>query len=111
MTYYETNLHRLCKVVSTSSSLNVIFSYFSEGDTTIYLKIVTHKPDPPLVKDHMVPLLLVDYKNTPVENWDLTTQQVRPSYENKLKKTIKTFPISTDSTLYQWHQSYSSYCG
>lgn len=47
-----------------------------EGDTTIYLKIVTHKPDPPVVKDHMVPLLLVDYKNTPLENWDLTTQQV-----------------------------------
>ncbi|KAI9589798.1 GATOR complex protein NPRL2 [Glossina fuscipes] len=49
-----------------------------EGDTTIYLKIVTHKPDPPLVKDHMVPLLLVDYKDTPLENWDLTTQQILP---------------------------------
>ncbi|XP_037931641.1 GATOR complex protein NPRL2-like, partial [Teleopsis dalmanni] len=49
-----------------------------EGDTTIYLKIVTHKPDPPIVKDHMVPLLLVDFKNTPLDNWDLTTQQILP---------------------------------
>uniref|UniRef100_A0A0K8UFV4 Nitrogen permease regulator 2-like protein n=1 Tax=Bactrocera latifrons TaxID=174628 RepID=A0A0K8UFV4_BACLA len=49
-----------------------------EGDTTIYLKIVIHKPDPPVVKDHMVPLLLLDFKNTPLDKWDLTTQQIFP---------------------------------
>lgn len=47
-----------------------------EGDNTIYLKIVMHKPDPPSVKDHMVPLLLANLRDTPLENWDLTTQQV-----------------------------------
>lgn len=49
-----------------------------EGDTTIYLKIVTHKPDPPVVKDHMVPLLTLEYKTIPIESWDLTTQQILP---------------------------------
>ncbi|KAL7743393.1 hypothetical protein ACLKA6_008365 [Drosophila palustris] len=49
-----------------------------EGDNTIYLKIVMHKPDPPSVKDHMVPLLLANLRDTPLENWDLTTQQILP---------------------------------
>ncbi|XP_016924133.2 GATOR complex protein NPRL2 [Drosophila suzukii] len=49
-----------------------------EGDNTIYLKIVMHKPDPPPVKDHMVPLLLANLRDAPLDNWDLTTQQILP---------------------------------
>lgn len=49
-----------------------------EGENTIYLKIVTHLPDPPTVHDHMVPLLISEYKNVPLEMWDLTTQQIFP---------------------------------
>ncbi|XP_020802134.1 nitrogen permease regulator 2-like protein [Drosophila serrata] len=49
-----------------------------EGDNTIHLKIVMHKPDPPQVKDHMVPLLLANLRDAPLDNWDLTTQQILP---------------------------------
>jgi len=35
------------------------------------------KPHPPPVKDHMVPLLLANLRDAPLDNWDLTTQQVR----------------------------------
>ncbi|TMW40407.1 hypothetical protein DOY81_014513, partial [Sarcophaga bullata] len=48
-----------------------------EGDTNIYLKIVTHKPDPPVVKDHMVPLLLW-YKNNTLRKLGFNTQQILP---------------------------------
>lgn len=48
-----------------------------EGETTIYLKIVTHQPDPPIVYDHLVPLFCPDYENMPLDIWDLTTQQVQ----------------------------------
>lgn len=49
-----------------------------EGETTIYLKILNHKPDPQPVLDHLVPLLCERYENTPIDVWDLTTQQVLP---------------------------------
>lgn len=49
-----------------------------EGENTIYLKIVTHLPDPPIVLDHMVPLLMSEYKSIPLESWDLTSQQILP---------------------------------
>lgn len=48
------------------------------GETTIYLQIVTHQPDPPPVADHLVPLLRPDYRRQPADRWDLTTQQVLP---------------------------------
>lgn len=67
--------HRVNVFTSLKSASYLCFIHI-EGDTTIYLKIVIHKPDPPVVKDHMVPLLLVDFKNTPLDKWDLTTQQV-----------------------------------
>lgn len=47
-----------------------------EGETTIYLQILTPRPDPPHVMDHMVPLLSSEYENMPSEVWDLTTQQI-----------------------------------
>lgn len=47
-----------------------------EGETTIYLKIVTPKPDPVYVMDHMVPHLNPLYEDMPLEIWDLTTQQI-----------------------------------
>ncbi|XP_058127224.1 GATOR complex protein NPRL2 [Anopheles ziemanni] len=49
-----------------------------EGDTTIYLKIGRHKPDPPMVQDHQVPLLCRGFEDTDLDAWDLTTQQVLP---------------------------------
>lgn len=52
------------------------FFVITEGENTIYLKIVTHLPDPPIVLDHMVPLLMSEYKSIPLESWDLTSQQV-----------------------------------
>lgn len=39
---------------------------------------MNHRPDPPFVKDYMVPLLTFEYKDNPLENWDLTTQQILP---------------------------------
>lgn len=47
-----------------------------EGETTIYLKIVSHRNDPPPVHDHLVPLMCPQFGETPVDAWDLTTQQV-----------------------------------
>lgn len=67
-----------------------------EGDNTIYLKIVMHKPDPPSVKDHMVPLLLANLRDTPLENWDLTTQQVTGKPHQWLSNTNPHLP-----TLFQ----------
>ncbi|GAB0097294.1 GATOR complex protein NPRL2 [Sergentomyia squamirostris] len=49
-----------------------------EGDTTIYLKIVQLRTDPPTVMDHMVPTLEPQVRNMPLELWDLTSQQVIP---------------------------------
>lgn len=48
------------------------------GETIIYLKILTHQPDPQIVQDHLVPLLRPDYRDMPIDVWDLTTQQVLP---------------------------------
>lgn len=48
-----------------------------EGETTIYLKIVSHLCDPMPVHDHLVPFLSPQYKETPIDAWDLTTQQVK----------------------------------
>lgn len=47
-----------------------------EGETTIYLKIVSHLSDPMPVYDHLVPFLSPQYKEVPIDAWDLTTQQV-----------------------------------
>lgn len=49
-----------------------------EGETTIYLKIVSHFNDPMPVHDHLVPLLSQQFKEIPIDAWDLTTQQVLP---------------------------------
>ncbi|XP_055524943.1 GATOR complex protein NPRL2 [Wyeomyia smithii] len=49
-----------------------------EGETTIYLKILKLKPDPPPVQDHLVPLICKGFENISMEAWDLTTQQVVP---------------------------------
>lgn len=51
-----------------------------EGETTIHLKIISHFSDPPVIYDHLVPLLNDHFKNIPRESWDLTTQQVLSSY-------------------------------
>lgn len=78
----DLNEHKISTIVGKWDKLvnfqrNIKVScVLAEGDTTIYLKIVTHKPDPPPVKEHMVPLLLQEFKDTPIDNWDLTTQQV-----------------------------------
>lgn len=48
------------------------------GETTIYLKIVSRRPDPSAVADHLVPLLHPSYLRQPADRWDLTTQQVLP---------------------------------
>lgn len=47
-----------------------------EGETTIYLKIVSHLNDPMPVYDHLVPFLSPQFKEVPIDAWDLTTQQV-----------------------------------
>lgn len=49
-----------------------------EGETTIYLKIVSHQNDPPTVHDHLVPLIRPEFNKMPNDSWDLTTQQVLP---------------------------------
>lgn len=49
-----------------------------EGETTIYLKIVNLRTDPPTVMDHMVPTLEPQVQDMPLELWDLTSQQVIP---------------------------------
>ncbi|XP_055585637.1 GATOR complex protein NPRL2 [Uranotaenia lowii] len=49
-----------------------------EGETTIYLKIVKLRPDPPPVQDYQVPLICKGFENIALESWDLTTQQVIP---------------------------------
>lgn len=54
------------------------------GETTIYLQILTHLPDPPPVADHLVPLLRPDYRRQPVDRWDLTTQQVLPFIDGSM---------------------------
>uniref|UniRef100_A0A6M2DGE4 Putative nitrogen permease regulator 2-like protein n=1 Tax=Xenopsylla cheopis TaxID=163159 RepID=A0A6M2DGE4_XENCH len=59
----DLNTYRQCTVV--------------EGETTIYLKIVQAATDPPIVKDHVVPVFVEEYLAKP-EDWDLTTQQVIP---------------------------------
>ncbi len=66
--------------IATNSQLIFNFSppWLTEGATTIYLKILNHKPDPQAVLDHLVPLLCEQYENTPIDVWDLTTQQVLP---------------------------------
>lgn len=51
-----------------------------EGETTIHLKIISLFSDPPVIYDHLVPLLNDHFKNIPRESWDLTTQQVLSSY-------------------------------
>lgn len=47
-----------------------------EGETTIHLKITSHFSDPPMIYDHLVPLLNDKFKGIPRDAWDLTTQQV-----------------------------------
>lgn len=47
-----------------------------EGETTIYLKIISHFNDPLVVHDHLVPFLEPPYRGTSIDSWDLTTQQV-----------------------------------
>lgn len=47
-----------------------------EGETTIHLKIISHFNDPPMIYDHLVPLLNDKFKDIPREAWDLTTHQV-----------------------------------
>lgn len=49
-----------------------------EGETTIYLKIVSHQNDPPIIHDHLVPLIRPEFQKMPNDSWDLTTQQVLP---------------------------------
>lgn len=48
----------------------------TEGKTTIQLKTVTHYTDPPLINDHLVPLLNSKFQKISFDAWDLTTQQV-----------------------------------
>lgn len=67
----------------------------TEGETTIYLKILNHKPDPQPVLDHLVPLLCESYENTPIDVWDLTTQQVLP-YINGINHVAR---IATESDV------------
>lgn len=52
-----------------------------EGETTIHLKIISHLCDPPIIFDHLVPLLNDRFKDIPQETWDLTTQQVGTTIE------------------------------
>lgn len=63
-----------------------------EGETTIHLKIITHFNDPPMIYDHLVPMLNDKFKDIPREAWDLTTQQVE----------ITTLPTSS----LQWLKNY-----
>lgn len=51
-----------------------------EGETTIYLKIVSHHNDPPPVYNHLVPLMCQQFNQIPTDAWDLTTQQVSLSF-------------------------------
>lgn len=51
---------------------------FVEGETTIYLKIVSPLRDPQNVRDHLVPLLRPAFQQMPIDMWDLTTQQLLP---------------------------------
>lgn len=66
----------LAKVLSDLNEKRV--TTIVEGETTIHLKIVSIKSDPPPVLDHMVPLFNTHYTNIPCEVWDLTTQQILP---------------------------------
>lgn len=51
-----------------------------EGETTIHLKIISHFSDPPMIYDHLVPLLNDKFIDIPKDTWDLTTQQVYTSF-------------------------------
>lgn len=71
----KSNLSRvLNKVVQELNERRV--TTIIEGETTIYLKIVSHINDPPKIHDHLVPILLPPFQEMSKEIWDLTTQQV-----------------------------------
>lgn len=69
------NVHKVLTKVLTDLNANKMTTII-EGETTIHLKIISHFCDPPVIYDHMVPILNDKFKDIPREAWDLTTQQV-----------------------------------
>lgn len=73
----KANVFKVLNKVLTDLNQNKMTTII-EGETTIYLKIITHFNDPPEVYDHLVPILNEQFCEVPIEVWDLTTQQVLP---------------------------------
>lgn len=71
----KTNVFKVLNKVLTDLNANKSTTIV-EGETTIHLKIISHFSDPPLIHDHLVPMLNDKFKDIPRESWDLTTQQV-----------------------------------
>lgn len=89
------NVHKVLTKVLTDLNANKMTTII-EGETTIHLKIISHYCDPPVIYDHMVPILNDTFKDIPREAWDLTTQQVfiqfqliQPNRKQLLHKLIK----------------------
>ncbi len=45
---------------------------------TTHLKVMQLRPEPPLILDHQVPVLLESLDDYYADGWDLTSQQVFP---------------------------------
>lgn len=83
------NVFKVLNKVLTDLNANKMTTII-EGETTIHLKIISHFIDPPMVYDHLVPLLNDKFKDIPRETWDLTTQQVQMKFDfSNSKLTIK----------------------
>lgn len=55
------------------------FSQIIQDNMTIFLKLISAPDDPPRVFDHLVPhIRSPEFHEIPLENWDLTTQQILP---------------------------------
>lgn len=61
-----------------SEWLTLIWRGIYNGSCVYLLQVVGVWPDPPLVRDHHVPVLLSERVNNREDHWDLTTQQVLP---------------------------------
>lgn len=69
------NVFKVLNKVLTDLNANKMTTII-EGETTIHLKIISNFSDPPMIYDHLVPMLNDKFKDIPREAWDLTTQQV-----------------------------------
>lgn len=78
--------------LSATAFITRLFSFsVSDDSNTIHLKLIPLRKDPQIVQEYDVPVFAQCKEHFIKSQWDLTTQQVEPHYQNRTATSWKKF--------------------